>query len=87
MFAFDDHGRLACGDSVVLVLRTHGPASRSRPGRLLLWSTIAVTTATLAIPFLGPLSSVSALQMGTVIAIVISYTAVTEVMKLWFYGR
>lgn len=25
--------------------------------------------------------------MGTVIAIVIGYTAVTEVVKLWFYGR
>ena len=56
--------------AVVLVLRTHGPAFRSRPSRLLLWSTLAVAAGTFAIPFLGPLSAVfgfvplSALQMG-----------------------
>ena len=52
-----------------------------------------VTSATLAIPFLGPLSSVfgfvplSALQMGTVIAIVIGYIAATEGAKAWFIGQ
>ena len=77
--------------AVVLVLRTHKPALRSRPSDLLLWSTLAVAVATLAIPFLGPLSSVfgfvplSALQMGTVIAIVIGYIAATEGAKAWFY--
>jgi Mg2+-importing ATPase len=79
--------------AVVLVLRTHKPAFRSTPSRLLLWATIAVTAATLAIPFLGPLSSVfgfvpvPALQMVTVIAIVIAYIAATEVAKAWFHGR
>ena len=77
--------------AVVLVLRTHKPAFRSRPSRLLLWTTLAVAVATLAIPFLGPLSSVfgfvplSALQMGTVIAIVVGYIAATEGAKAWFY--
>jgi Mg2+-importing ATPase len=79
--------------AVVLVLRTHRPAFRSRPSRLLLWTTLVVAAATLTIPFLGPLSSVfgfvplSALQMGTVIAIVIGYIAATEGAKVWFYGR
>jgi len=79
--------------AVVLVLRTHWPAFRSRPSRLLLWTTLTVSVATLTIPFLGPLSSVfgfvplSALQMGTVIAIVIGYIAATEGAKAWFYGR
>ena len=47
--------------------------------------------ATLAIPFLGPLSSVfgfvplSALQMGTVIAIVVGYIVATEGAKAWFF--
>ena len=56
--------------AVVLVLRTHKPALRSRPSRLLLWSTLVAAVATLAIPFLGPLSSVfgfvplSVIQMG-----------------------
>jgi Mg2+-importing ATPase len=58
---------------------------------LLLWTTLAVAAATLTIPFLGPLSSVfgfvplSALQMGTVIAIVVGYIVVTEGAKAWFY--
>jgi len=79
--------------TVVLVLRTHKPAFRSSPSRLLLWATIAVTVATLAIPFLGPLSSVfgfvplSAPQMGTIIVIVVGYIAATEAGKLWFYAH
>src|SRR4029078_8920965 len=74
--------------AVVLVLRTHRPAFRSTPSRLLLWTTLVVAVATLAIPFLGPLSSVfgfvslSALQMGTVIAIVVGYIAATEGAKV-----
>lgn len=77
--------------AVVLVLRTHRPTFRSRPSRLLLWSTIAVTVAALAIPFLGPLSSVfgfvplSAPEMGTVVTIVVGYIAATEAGKAWFY--
>jgi Mg2+-importing ATPase len=79
--------------AVVLVLRTHRPAFRSSPSRLLLWTTLTVSVATLAIPFLGPLSlgfgfvPLSALQLGTVIAIVIGYIAATEGAKVWFYGR
>jgi len=79
--------------AVVLILRTHRPAFRSRPSRLLLWTTVIVSAATLAIPFLGPLSSVfgfvplSAIQMGIVIAIVIGYIAATEGAKAWFYRR
>jgi Mg2+-importing ATPase len=79
--------------AVVLVLRTHKSALRSRPSRLLLWSTLAAAVATLAIPFLGPLSSVfgfvslSVIQMGTVIAIVAGYIVATEGAKAWFYKR
>ena len=78
--------------AVVLVLRTHWPAFRSKPSRLLLWATLTVSVATLAIPFLGPLSwafgfvPLSALQMGTVIAIVVGYVAATEVAKAWLMG-
>jgi Mg2+-importing ATPase len=79
--------------AVVLVLRTHRPARRSKPSDLLLWSTIGVAIATLAIPFLGPLSLVfgfvplSALQMGTLVAVVFGYIAATEGAKLWYYRR
>jgi Mg2+-importing ATPase len=77
--------------AVVLVLRTRGSALRSEPSRLLLWATIAAGVTTLAIPFLGRLSSMfgfvplSAPQMGTVIAIVIGYSIATEGAKRWFY--
>jgi Mg2+-importing ATPase len=78
--------------AVVLVLRTHRPAFRSRPSRLLLWSTLIIVAATCAIPFLGTLSGafgfvpLSALQLGTVAAIVLGYIVATEVAKTWFFG-
>jgi Mg2+-importing ATPase len=77
--------------AVVLVLRTHRPAIRSSPRRLLLWSTLAVAVATFAIPFLGALSSVfgfvplSVPQMGAVVAVVAGYIAATEAAKVWFF--
>ena len=76
--------------AVVLILRTRRPAFRSKPSRLLLWTTLIIAAGTLAIPFLGPLSSMfgfvplSALQMSTVLAIVIGYIAATEGAKAWF---
>ena len=77
--------------AVVLVLRTHRPAIRSRPSRLLLWSTLAVAAATFTIPFLGAPSAafgfvpLTALQLGAVIAIVVGYIVATEVGKAWFF--
>ena len=77
--------------AVVLVLRTHRPAFRSSPSRLLLWSTLAVAAATFTIPFLGAPSAafgfvpLTALQMGVVIAIVLGYIVATEVAKAWFF--
>jgi Mg2+-importing ATPase len=38
--------------AVVLILRTRRPAFRSRPSRLLIWTTLVVAAGTLAIPFL-----------------------------------
>ena len=77
--------------AVVLVLRTRQPFLRSRPSRLLLWSTLAVAAGTLSIPFLGPLSSVfgfvplSAMEMGAVAGIVLGYVAATEAGKAWYF--
>jgi Mg2+-importing ATPase len=77
--------------AVVLVLRTRGPAFRSQPSRMLLWSSIVMGVVALAIPFLGPLASVfgfvplSALQMVTVLVITAGYIAATEGAKAWFY--
>jgi P-type Mg2+ transporter len=77
--------------AVVLVLRTHKPAVRSSPSRLLLWSTLAVSLGTLTIPFLGELSAVfgfvplSVLQMGAVVVIALGYIVATEAAKAWFF--
>ena len=77
--------------AVVLVLRTRQPAFRSRPSRLLLWTTVVVCAGTLVIPFLGPLSvafgfvPLSGLEMGAVLVIVAGYIAATEGAKAWFY--
>ncbi|MBC7576596.1 MAG: magnesium-translocating P-type ATPase [Tardiphaga sp.] len=77
--------------AVVLILRTRSGVLRSRPSRLLLWSTLAAVVATLAIPFLGRLSGVfgfvplSFAEMGAVGAILLLYMAATEAAKRWFY--
>ncbi len=77
--------------AVVLVLRTHKPAHRSTPSRLLLWSTLSVAFATLTIPFLGFVSAVfgfvplSVTEIAIIIAIVVGYIAATEATKVWFY--
>ena len=79
--------------AVVLVLRTRRPAFKSRPSRLLLWSTLAVSIASLAIPFLGPVSAVfdfvplSYVEIGAVLAIVVAYIAATELAKSVYYRR
>ena len=64
---------------VVLILRTRGPAWRSRPSALLLWTTVAATVFALAVPFFGPGSRLfgfvplSTVEMGTVVGIVTTY--------------
>jgi len=76
---------------VVLILRTRGPAWRSRPSALLLWTTVAATVFALAVPFFGPGSRLfgfvplSPMEMGTVVGIVTTYLAATEATKRWFF--
>ena len=76
---------------VVLILRTRGPAWRSRPSALLLWTTVAATVFALAVPFFGRGSRLfgfvplSPIEMGTVVGIVTTYLAATEATKRWFF--
>ena len=76
---------------VVLVLRTRGPAWRSRPSALLLWTTAAAAAFALATPFFGRGSALfgfvplSAVEMGAVVGIVIAYLAATELAKRWVF--
>jgi Mg2+-importing ATPase len=75
---------------IALVVRTRRPFFRSRPGTVLLASTVVLIGLTLAIPYLpyvgvlgfvplpGPL-------LATVCGITGLYVAATELAKHWFY--
>jgi P-type Mg2+ transporter len=77
--------------AVVFVLRTRGPALRSRPSRPLLWATVAVAAVALILPYSGALAAafgfvpLSAGLLGTLLVIVIGYVLATEAAKLTFY--
>jgi Mg2+-importing ATPase len=77
--------------AVVLVLRTHKPAFRSKPSQLLLWSTLAVVIATFAIPFLGGASALfgfvplSTTLLAAIVIILFGYTLATEAAKAWYF--
>jgi len=77
--------------AVVLVLRTRQPAWRSRPGRLLGWTTLAALVATLAIPYLPPLARLFDFVplpwplLAATVVILGGYVLATEAAKRWFY--
>ena len=78
---------------VVLILRTQGPAWRSRPSALLLWTTVGVTVLAVAVPFFGRASTLlgfvplSPVEMATSVGIVTAYLAATEAAKRWFFAK
>jgi P-type Mg2+ transporter len=78
--------------AVVLVMRTRRPFFRSRPGTLLLVSTLAVIPLALALPYV-PFAPVfgfvrlPGLLLGVVVVITLLYVAATEVQKMSFYRR
>jgi len=76
--------------AVVLVLRTRRPAWRSRPGRLMVWSTVAVFALALCLPYSGPLAAMfgfvplPASLLAVSLLIVATYIGLTEWAKLRF---
>ena len=78
--------------AVALVIRTRRPCYRSRPGRLLLTSTLALIPLTFAIPY-APFAGLfgfvplPAMLTVTIAAITLAYVAATELQKRWFYRR
>jgi Mg2+-importing ATPase len=75
---------------IALVVRTRRPFFRSRPGNLLLTSTVLLIILTLVIPYLpymGLLGFVTlpASLIATLVSITILYVAATEATKHWFY--
>jgi Mg2+-importing ATPase len=78
--------------AVALVVRTRGPSFSSRPGRFLLWSTVAVAAVAVLIPyapFAGRLGFValSPSVLMVVFLVLILYVAATELTKKVFYRR
>jgi len=77
---------------VALVVRTRLPFFRSRPGNLLLWSSIGFIALTLVIPYL-PFDTMfgfvplPAPLMLTIIALTVVYVIAVEGGKRFFYGR
>ena len=77
--------------AVVLVLRTHGSAWRSRPSRLMLWTTVAVGGLCMLLPYSRPIarlfgfSPMTATLTLAAVIIVVGYVAATETTKLWHY--
>jgi Mg2+-importing ATPase len=75
---------------VVLVLRTQRPFFRSRPGTLLLASTLVLIGIAFAIPYL-PFTDVFGFValpgtlLGMIAAITVLYVVATELLKKWFY--
>jgi Mg2+-importing ATPase len=78
--------------AVMLVLRTRRPFFRSRPGTLLLATSIGVAVVTVAIPFspAAPMLGVVPVPLPVLAALALitaGYVLVTEVAKSWFYQR
>ena len=75
---------------VLLSLRTTRPIWRSRPGRALLWSSVAVAVVTIAIPYLPALADALGLDAVplpvalSLIALTAGYLAVNELLKRRF---
>jgi len=77
---------------IALVVRTRGPFYRSRPGNLLLGSTVIVIAIALVLPYL-PFSSIfgfvplpAPLLLGMIV-LTLAYVFAVELAKKWFYSR
>ena len=76
--------------AVALVVRTRRPVFRSRPGTLLLASTMVVIALAFALPFL-PVSAdlgfvpIPAPLLLMICGITILYVVATELLKKWLY--
>jgi Mg2+-importing ATPase len=79
--------------AVLLVLRTRGPAWRSAPSRLLLWSTAGVAGIALALPFAGGAAALFSFVplswslLLTAVLVTVAYVATTEAAKRLFFAR
>ena len=76
--------------AIALVVRTRRPFFKSRPGTLLLWSSVAMMAVALTLPFLPfanlvELVPVSVALLGAMCLITLLYVGATELVKARFY--
>jgi Mg2+-importing ATPase len=77
---------------IALVVRTRRPFYRSRPGRLLLVSTIVLTGVALSIPYLPHMDALGfaplpPLLLLALVGVTAAYVLAAEMTKHWFYRR
>jgi Mg2+-importing ATPase len=77
---------------IALVVRTRRPFFRSRPGKLLLYSTLGVALFALAIPYLPGAALLGFVHLppqvlAVLLGVTALYVAATELLKLHFYRR
>jgi len=75
---------------VALVVRTRGPFYKSRPGRVLLWSTLLLIPITYAIPLLPGASALGFVPLSVTVQLVVTfitivYVLAAELTKYRFY--
>jgi Mg2+-importing ATPase len=78
--------------AVALVVRTRRLSIRSRPGRFLLWSTVAVGVFTVLLPRAPGADRMGFVPLtpavlGSVVAIMVAYVVATDGLKKIFYRR
>jgi Mg2+-importing ATPase len=77
---------------IALVVRTRRRFYQSRPGTVLLWSTIVLLVLSLATPFLPFVTTLGFVPLplsllATLAGITLLYVLATELEKAWFYSR
>jgi Mg2+-importing ATPase len=76
---------------VVLSLRTQGWAWRSQPRSALVITTLLVIALAVLVPYLGPMAGLFGFvplplpMLAALVAVVVLYTAATEMTKRWYY--
>ncbi len=76
--------------AIALVVRTQRRSWRSRPGRVLVWSTLGVAAVALALPYV-PLTATLGfvapppLLIVAIFGITVAYVLASEATKAWFY--
>ena len=77
---------------IALVVRTRRRFYQSRPGNVLLWSTIVLVALSLVTPFLPFVATVGFVPLPVSLLVTLSgitllYVVATELGKVWFYRR